>query len=63
MSVAHQGRDAEAGAGAQHRHRRMRIAVHRPAERGEFRLRHDGRAPGQGLEVIDQLDRVQTQGL
>ncbi|MNE34555.1 hypothetical protein D3C80_1282820 [compost metagenome] len=63
VGVAHQGRDAEARARPQDGDGRVRIAFGRPAQGGQFAVRHDGRAPGQGLEVVDQLDRVQPQGL
>ena len=38
-------------------------AVDRAAQAFQLIFRHDGRAPGQGLEVVDQLDGLQAQGL
>ena len=63
MMVPGEGRDAEAGARAEDGDGGMGIAGSRAAERGELVRRNDRRTPGQGLEIIDQTDRIQAEGL
>ena len=63
VDVARQGRDAEAGAGPSTAMAECGSPASGPPSERQVGRRHDGRAPGQGLEIVDQPHGVQAQGL